>query len=267
MSLQLSQTQQQALSPQVLQRIEMLQMNSLELVEYIEQLALENPLIELQTQTITKQNVPYIVPDLTIEWDKNGFQVTANDSYLPSIQFSTTYCNLLSSTSDQQLKNYIVEKLKQAQQVVENINQRKNTILRCVEMICKLQEGFFQHGLECLTPMTLADVANPLEIHESTVSRALQNKYFQCNLGVFSFQQLFSTSVGGKESGISNSRVKWLLQKIIQEENKAKPLSDQKICLLLEEQGVIISRRAIAKYRGELEIPNTMGRKVNEQLF
>lgn len=109
--------------------------------------------------------------------------------------------------------------------------------------------------------MTLANVANPLEIHESTVSRAMQNKYFQCDKGLFSFQQLFTTSVGGKEVAVSNGRVKWLLEKMIQEEDKVKPLSDQKLCFLLEEQGIFISRRAIAKYRGELEIPNTTGRK------
>lgn len=210
-----------------------------------------------------EEKVIYVVPDLYITQEEGKWCIQSNDSYLPSLHLSTYYCNLLESTNDTQVKEYIANKLSQAQHIVKGIHQRKNTILRCTEQICQLQEEFFKKGLDYIKPMTLAQIANPLDLHESTISRALQDKYFQCPKGVYSFQQLFTTSIKRKEGkeDCSSQTVKKLLEKMIAEENKVKPLSDQKICTLLQEQGIEISRRAIAKYRLDLHIPNTTGRR------
>lgn len=134
--------------------------------------------------------------------------------------------------------------------------------MRCADCIVERQEDFFRRGPGHLRPMTLADVAQVLEVHESTVSRAVKDKYLQCAHGVFPLGYFFSRALSaGTGEGISAEQVKTALKKLIAEENKKKPLSDQKLCELLAAQGIGISRRTVAKYRDELGIASTSGRK------
>ena len=153
--------------------------------------------------------------------------------------------------------------MRQAKWVVQNLEQRRVALLSCTRSIVAHQKDFFQQGSGHLDPLSLADVAAELEVHESTVSRMVQNKYLQCSRGVFPLKYFFSravpTMIGGAD--VSAERAKAALAALIDSENKKKPLSDQKLSELLAAQGVQLSRRTVAKYRDELGIPSTAGRR------
>ena len=140
--------------------------------------------------------------------------------------------------------------------------------MACAECILELQEAFFRKGPGHLVPMSLADVAGRIGVHESTVSRAVKDKYIQCSMGVYPLSYFFSRGLGsaaaGGEDASSPDAAKALLKKLIAGEDKKKPLSDQKLCELMAAQGCALSRRTVAKYRDELHIPSTAGRKVYE---
>ena len=149
-----------------------------------------------------------------------------------------------------------------ARWVVRSVEQRRSTLLSCANCIVDRQEAFFRHGPGHLRPITLADVAAVLDVHESTVSRAVKDKYLQCAHGVFPLGYFFTRALpsGGSE-GVSTERAKAQLKAILEGEDRKKPLSDQKLCELLKGRGVNISRRTVAKYRDELGFPSAVGRK------
>ena len=204
----------------------------------------------------------YITPDLVVVSFEDHFEILTNDYYFPTLKVSSYYHQLMKSTDEAQVKDYLTGKLRQAKWVVRSVEQRRSTLLRCASCIVDRQEDFFRRGPGHLRPMTLADVAVVLEVHESTVSRAVKDKYLQCAHGVFPLGYFFSRALpaGGGDS-VSAEQAKIALKKLIEEENKKKPLSDQKLCDLLMAQGIEISRRTVAKYRDELGIPSTSGRK------
>ena len=138
---------------------------------------------------------------------------------------------------------------------------RKSTILRCTECILEMQEEFFKHGPRHLVPMSLSDLSGRLEIHESTVSRSLRNKYLQCNFGVFPMKFFFSRAVGNVTNEHSPEAIKSVIKELIDNEDKRKPLSDKKLSDMLIEKRIDISRRTITKYREELGIANSVERK------
>jgi RNA polymerase sigma-54 factor len=176
----------------------------------------------------------------------------------------------MKNCGESEVRDYLMGKVRQAKWVMKSIEQRRSTLMDCAKCILELQENFFRHGPGHLVPMTLSDVASRLNIHESTVSRAVKDKYIQCSMGVFPFHYFFSRSLGtssGTQSGddtASPDAAKALLKKLIAEENKKKPLSDQKICELMDQNGISISRRTVAKYRDALGIASTTGRKEYE---
>lgn len=204
----------------------------------------------------------YITPDLVVVSFEDHFEILANDYYYPTLKVSSYYHDLMKSTDEAQVKDYLTGKLRQAKWVVRSVEQRRSTLMRCADCIVERQEDFFRRGPGHLRPMTLADVAQVLEVHESTVSRAVKDKYLQCAHGVFPLGYFFSRALSaGTGEGISAEQIKTALKKLIAEENKKKPLSDQKLCELLAAQGIGISRRTVAKYRDELGIASTSGRK------
>ena len=192
------------------------------------------------------------------------FEILTNDYFFPSLNVSSYYCRMLKDSEDSEVKDYLMGKVRQAKWVVRSIEQRRSTLLQCAEHILELQEDFFRHGPGHLRPMSLADIAQRVGVHESTVSRTVKDKYIQCASGVYPLSYFFSRSLGGSADAASPDAAKALLKKLIAGEDKKKPLSDQKLCELMSREGCELSRRTVAKYRDELGIPSTTGRKQYE---
>ena len=176
-------------------------------------------------------------------------------------QLSGYYCDLQQRSTDPEVKQYLTDKIKQAQFVIQAVEQRRSTLLDCARAIVRRQEAFFRSAGGHLVPLRLSDVAQELAIHESTVSRAIREKYLQCARGVYPLSFFFSREVGSAGEGTSAHQIKSRLRELVDGEDKARPLSDQKLCQLLEGEGVTISRRTVAKYRDELGISSASGRR------
>ena len=214
----------------------------------------------------TRENLIYINPDLFVVNFPDHFELLTNDYFFPSLNISSYYSRLLKDSDDAEVRDYLMGKVRQAKWVVRSIEQRRSTLLQCAECLLALQEDFFRHGPGHLRPMSLADIAQKLGVHESTVSRTIRDKYIQCASGVYPLSYFFSRSLGSARvkamgEAVSPDSAKTLLKKLIAEEDKRKPLSDQKLCELMAREGCELSRRTVAKYRDELNIPSTAGRR------
>ena len=205
----------------------------------------------------------YINPDIFLEFTDNGYIISMNKSLLPNIVVSSFYTNLLKTTTDASVEEYLASKSKQAKWVISSIEQRQTTVYKCASLIIERQINYLKGTDAYLKPLTLSDVASQLNIHESTVSRAISNKYLQCDKGIFLLNDLLSRHVKcNTDSTASTEAVKLLLEKHISTESKIKPLSDQKLSDLLSEAGYRVSRRTVTKYREELGIPAAYVRKL-----
>ena len=215
-----------------------------------------------------RENLTYINPDIIVVSFPDHFELLSNDYYFPTLHISGYYTRLMKESDDGQVRDYLTDKMRQAKWMVKAIEQRRSTLMACAECILELQEAFFHKGPGHLVPLSLADVAGRIGVHESTVSRAVKDKYIQCSMGVYPLSYFFSRSLGasgaGGEEAASPDAAKALLKKLIAGEDKKKPLSDQKLCQLMAAQGCPLSRRTVAKYRDELHIPSTAGRKQYE---
>lgn len=204
----------------------------------------------------------YIIPDILITEENGELVITPSDDFLPMLKISTYYQSLMNSTEEKEVQDYLTDKVRQASWVIKGIEQRKKTLLKCARIIVLHQEEFFRLGASHLKPLTLADVAAEAAVHESTVSRAIKDKYVQCVQGVYPMNHFFTRALS-TDSGDSTSAesIKAAIREYIDKEDKKKPYSDQKICDLLVAQGIVLSRRTVAKYRDEMGIPSTAGRK------
>jgi len=207
-------------------------------------------------------HVQYVQPDLVVEEKEGLLTVRSARGERPPFRVSRYYRGLLQSSEDREVRDYLTEKLRQAENVLWAAEQRESTLLRCARVIVARQSAFFREGPEALIPLGLAEVASELELHESTISRAIREKYLQCARGLYPLSYFFSrrAGTGGKE-GPSGTAARTLLQRVIKEEDKSAPLSDQQLSLRLAQEGCEISRRTIAKYREELGILSASGRK------
>ena len=203
---------------------------------------------------------PYIYPDVFVK-EENGHFVahTRGDGERPAFQINSYYRALLDRSQQAEVREYLRRKVQSAQDVLQAIAQRQDTLLRCAQAIVDCQEAFFREGEQALRPLRMADVADLVGIHESTVSRAVREKYLQCQRGVYPLGWFFSRGAAGGEVGGAGAKA--LLRRLIDGEDKAHPLSDQKLCEELARQGCPISRRTVANYRDELNIPGACGRK------
>lgn len=217
----------------------------------------------------------YIVPDVVIVKFKGYFDILLNESLYPDITVSREYIQMLQKQEDQEVQKYLLDKIHQTEWLKQCIAQRNATLLSVVRMILNMQKEFFQYGSEGLKPLRMADVASALNIHESTVSRAVREKYLQCSWGIFPLRYFFakaavrvpqSTEAAQAEIsssvGTTVSDIKQAMKRIIAEENKQKPYSDRILTEKLALQGYLLSRRTVAKYREEEQIPGASGRKV-----
>lgn len=203
----------------------------------------------------------YITPDLLVTEESGQLVVLFADQSASALKVSAYYRDLMHSSGEEQVRSYLTEKLRQADWVVKNIEQRRSTVLRCVRCIVDRQEDFFRGGRSAPRPMTLADVAADTGVHESTVSRAVKGKYLQCARGLFPLSAFFSRALPSGQEDNSAQQAKAALRELIDREDKRAPLSDQKLCQALAGQDLILSRRTVAKYRDEMGIPSAPGRK------
>lgn len=209
---------------------------------------------------LDQKPIEYVNPDIIVEATDGGLEVYLNDKYLPKVEFNYSYNNTLDNNG---LNKYIKDKYKNYQMLISSLEQRRNTILKVTQAIIKKQQDFFTEGFSGLQPLTLKEVADEIGMHESTVSRATMNKFIQTPKGTFEFRIFFTSKLNtdnGEEA--SQTKVKLLLEEHIKNENKYKPYSDQKIADYFKtEKGITISRRTVAKYREELNIPSSSKRK------
>ena len=209
--------------------------------------------------------VQYILPDVFLEEEDGELVARLRGGDRPPIQVSDYYRTLLKQSDDREVKEYLTEKLHQADGVIRALEQRDSTLRRCAQCIADWQRDFFREGPRKLRPMRLADVARELGLHESTISRAVREKYLQCSRGVYPMSYFFSRSATAQTDGaeVGAAAAKALLCRLVEREDKGRPLSDQKLCEAMAELGCPISRRTVAKYREELNIPSASGRKWN----
>ncbi len=201
----------------------------------------------------------YIVPDVRIEEKNGSFIIALLDDDLPAMKVSNAYRSFESNEA----AAYLKDKYQQVSWLLKSIEQRKQTLRSIMSVFIVHQQGFLRSGISALSPLTLKEVAIEAGVHESTVSRAIKGKYVQSPHGLFALKNLFTSKLSGESpEGTSSSSVKLFIKELIENENKLKPLSDQKIVEALHiQRGVEVSRRTIAKYRDELNILSSSKRK------
>lgn len=206
--------------------------------------------------------IRYIVPDVAVQKQKDGYQIIINDSTAPKLHISNFYQSVLQSNEESTASEYISKKLNSALRLIKSIEQRRNTIFKVVTAIVDEQKEFFDRGPLYLKTLTLKEIADLVGVHESTVSRAVSGKYLQCVHGLFEIKYFFQSGVSSEMGeGISAETVKKIIKEQIDKEDQKKPVSDQHLADVLNELGIKISRRTVAKYRDELLIPATSKRK------
>ena len=205
----------------------------------------------------------YVIPDVFVHKDNGVWKVELNPDAFPKLRINTRYANLIrradNSADSQTLKSHLQE----ARWFIKSVVNRSETLLKTATCIVERQRAFLEHGEEAMKPMVLADVAETIGMHESTISRATTRKYMHTPRGLFELKYFFSShvrTINGAEA--SSTAIRAVLRKLIASENPAGPLSDQKLKEILADQGIRIARRTVAKYREAMAIPSSTERKV-----
>lgn len=209
----------------------------------------------------------YIIPDLMVRQTESGLSIQSTKQGMPKVTFQENYFKRMSATGDPEVKNYLADRKKEFEWIQSGVDYRGDTILRIGEVIVKKQHQFFLDTTHPLVPMLMKDVATELDIHESTVSRCVNGKYLQTEFGVYELKTFFGVSLPSTsgDSAMSTEMIKRKVKEVVEQEDKSKPLSDQKIVELLKGQDITLSRRTVAKYRDELNIPSSSKRKRYEK--
>lgn len=207
-----------------------------------------------------------IEPDVAFLKRDGQFVVVMNDDDMPTLRLNRGYRKLLTEpTAGKEARDYVKERYRSALQLMRNIEQRKNTILKTCEAIVRHQEDFLEHGVDALKPMMIKDIAEEIGVHPSTVSRAVSSKYAHTPQGVYELRFFFSEGANGPEgSGTPLMLLKRKVKKFIEDEDPRKPLTDDLIAGMLAEQGIVVTRRTVAKYREDLGIPSTHQRRIRD---
>ena len=207
-----------------------------------------------------------IEPDVAFVKHGDEWLVMMNDDDVPTLRLNPAYKRLLAKDgNDRDTRNYVKERFKSAIQLIKNIEQRKQTILKVCYTIVTRQGDFLEKGIDELKPMMIKEVAEEIGVHPSTVSRAVANKYAHTPQGVFELRYFFSESVNGPEGGNTSLLIlKRRVKKLIEDEDPSKPLTDEQITRILQSQGIQVTRRTVAKYREDMKIPSTHQRRVKK---
>lgn len=211
-----------------------------------------------------QEEVHYVLPDIFVQRIGDEYVVTLNDEGLPNLRINSFYRSALSGgkSVDSKTGEYIQEKMRGAVWLIKSIHQRQRTIYKVTKSIVKFQKEFFDRGIDYLMPLVLRDVAEDIEMHESTISRVTTNKYVQTPQGLYELKYFFNSSINTTGGDcIASESVKSRIKEIVAEENPKKPYSDQKIVELLEKKGISIARRTVTKYREMIGIRSSSERK------
>lgn len=234
-----------------------LKISSVEVKKYIEFIKKLNP---VPLTGMGTEKAEYIVPDVICRRLENSWQIEINDNWTANYEVSDFYLQMYHQTKDDELKQYFKKKVERIQFVINSIEQRKRTLTNVTEQMLQWQKDFFVEQGE-LKPMKMEDIAECLNIHVSTVSRCVKNKYLEYPQGIISMKKLFVAGAGGEETDTTVLQVKQKIKKLIDEETKSKPLSDQQICDRLKKEQIFLSRRGVAKYRMQMGIPTSCERR------
>lgn len=205
----------------------------------------------------------YIIPDVYVHKHKSMWRVKLNPESAPKLRINDIYHKLIKNLGNNGEANYMRHQLQEARWFIKSLQSRNETLLRVATSIVGYQKNFLEYGDEAMRPLVLRDVAEELDMHESTISRATTNKYMDSPRGIFEFKHFFSSHVSTNNGEThSATAIKAIIKNLIKEESHTKPLSDNKIAALLEQKGISIARRTIAKYRESMTIPPSNERRL-----
>ena len=211
----------------------------------------------------------YVIPDVYVVKVEDQYVAMLNEEGLPQLRISPVYRRLLDKSGQAgteeagETRAYVKDKFRSALWLIKSVDQRQKTIHKVATSIINFQREFLDQGIEYLRPLVLRDVANDIGMHESTVSRVVNNKYMHTPQGVFEMKYFFHSGISSSYGeSVSSVTIKQRIRKIIENEDPRKPLSDSKIVSILQKEGLMLARRTIAKYREELKIPTSNQRKV-----
>ncbi|HAZ7285530.1 TPA: RNA polymerase factor sigma-54 [Escherichia coli] len=213
-------------------------------------------------QSIQIGEPEYVIPDVLVRKHNGHWTVELNSDSIPRLQINQHYASMCNNARNDGDSQFIRSNLQDAKWLIKSLESRNDTLLRVSRCIVEQQQAFFEQGEEYMKPMVLADIAQAVEMHESTISRVTTQKYLHSPRGIFELKYFFSSHVNTEGGGeASSTAIRALVKKLIAAENPAKPLSDSKLTSLLSEQGIMVARRTVAKYRESLSIPPSNQRK------
>lgn len=214
-------------------------------------------------QSIQTGEPEYVIPDVLVRKHNGHWTVEKlNSDSIPRLQINQHYASMCNNARNDGDSQFIRSNLQDAKWLIKSLESRNDTLLRVSRCIVEQQQAFFEQGEEYMKPMVLADIAQAVEMHESTISRVTTQKYLHSPRGIFELKYFFSSHVNTEGGGeASSTAIRALVKKLIAAENPAKPLSDSKLTSLLSEQGIMVARRTVAKYRESLSIPPSNQRK------
>ena len=213
-------------------------------------------------QSIQTGEPEYVIPDVLVRKHNGHWTVELNSDSIPRLQINQHYASMCNNARNDGDSQFIRSNLQDAKWLIKSLESRNDTLLRVSRCIVEQQQAFFEQGEEYMKPMVLADIAQAVEMHESTISRVTTQKYLHSPRGIFELKYFFSSHVNTEGGGeASSTAIRALVKKVIAAENPAKPLSDSKLTSLLSEQGIMVARRTVAKYRESLSIPPSNQRK------
>lgn len=213
-------------------------------------------------ESIVQQSSEYVTPDVSVFKRQNRWVVELNPDALPRLRVNEEYAALTQNSKRSEDSDYIRQHMQDARWFIKSIESRNETLLKVTNAIVQRQQAFFEHGEEAMKPMVLNDIAEAIDMHESTVSRVTTQKFMHTPRGIFELKYFFSSHVSTENGGeCSSTAIRALIRKLVTAEIPAKPLSDSKIAELMADQGIQVARRTIAKYRESLNIPPSNQRK------
>ena len=213
-------------------------------------------------QSIQTGEPEYVIPDVLVRKHNGHWTVELNSDSIPRLQINQHYASMCNNARNDGDSQFIRSNLQDAKWLIKSLESRNDTLLRVSRCIVEQQQAFFEQGEEYMKPMVLADIAQAVEMHESTISRVTTQKYLHSPRGIFELKYFFSSHVNTEGGGeASSTAIRALVKKLIAAENPAKPLSDSELTSLLSEQGIMVARRTVAKYRESLSIPPSNQRK------